>query len=62
MSLTWDDLPGDTAMHFSDMEQTIDRVNRALDGSADGYDLDDLRIDVEEIKDWVIRIEGELSR
>jgi len=62
VSLTWDDLPGDAAMNLSDMEQTLHRVSRALDGKAEGYDLEDLRLDLEEIKDYTTRIEGDLSR
>lgn len=62
MTLTWDDLPGDTAVHFSDMETAIDRVNHVIDAGDSDYDLDDFRADIEEIKDYVIRIEGELSR
>lgn len=67
MGLTWDDLPGDSASHIADLEENVDRIVHQLDRASNnnidtGYELTDLRQDVQILKDYLIRLEGELSR
>jgi hypothetical protein len=67
VSLTWDDLPGDSASHIADLEENVDRIVHQLDRASNdnietGYELADLRQDVQILRDYLIRVEGELTR
>lgn len=61
-NLTWDELPGETATHIADIEQTLTFMSDRLDADDAGYDLADVLVDLENIRNLAIKAIEDMGR
>jgi hypothetical protein len=47
----WDSMPGELANEITDIESTAKRITRTVDDGDESYTLDDIREDLEAIRD-----------